>query len=62
MKRKRTITIEFEREVLVEKRARTVQVQCAACGAETDVTVPHTAHGEKSFVRQLVYEALADKL
>lgn len=40
MKRKRVITIEIERDVVVQKRERKIRVECPTCGDEIEVTIP----------------------
>ena len=40
MKRKRVITIEVEREVVIKKREHKVRVFCPTCKTEVEVTIP----------------------
>jgi hypothetical protein len=40
MKRKRTITIEIEHDLLVHKRQRTIQIRCSTCGSEMEIASP----------------------
>lgn len=40
VKRKRVITIEIERDVIVRKLERKIRVECPTCGDEVEVTIP----------------------
>lgn len=40
MKRKRVITIEVERDVVIRKQERKVHVFCPTCNTEIEVTIP----------------------
>jgi len=56
MKRKRTITIEIERDLLIERRQRKIHVWCPACGADVEITIPPDAIENRSeeFIAQIV--------
>lgn len=48
MKRKKVITIEIQRDVVVKKLERKIHISCPTCGTDVEVTIPSEILEEQS--------------